>query len=378
MTDDEAFGTRRSIPSGLLISALLAGVCGCAADSASDSGAVPGAPLVIEAQGSFAVGGTVVDSPGTFDPIGQGGYTPAPDPTGQTLHGDHAYVFYQIPVDARPLPLVFWHGHGQSAKTWETTPDGRDGFQNIFLRRRFPVYVIDQPRRGRAGRSTQPVTIPATPDEQMWFGVFRLGVWPDLYPNVQFSHDTAALNQFFRQMVPNTGPYDPEVNSDAVSALFDRIGPGILVTHSQSGGLGWRTAIENANVRAIASYEPGSSFVFPVGEAPAPITHVGGTVTPVTVPLSEFMQLTRLPIVIYYGDNIPEEPSTDPGQDLWRAFRTMATLWQDAVNRHGGDVTLVELPSIGIQGNTHFPMSDLNNVEIADLLSEFLHRKGLD
>jgi hypothetical protein len=339
---------------------------------------VPGAPLVIQAQGSFAVGGTVVDSPGVFDPIRQGGYTPAPDPTGQTLHGDHAYVFYQIPVDARPLPLVFWHGHGQSAKTWETTPDGREGFQTIFLRRRFPVYVIDQPRRGRAGRSTQPVTIPATPDEQMWFGVFRLGVWPDLYPNVQFSHDTAALDQFFRQMVPNTGPYDPEVNSDAVSALFDRIGPGILVTHSQSGGLGWRTAIENGNVRAIVSYEPGSRFVFPVGEAPAPIGHVGGTVTSVTVPLSDFMQLTRLPIVIYYGDNIPDEPSADPGQDLWRAFRTMATLWRDAVNRHGGDVTLVELPSIGIQGNTHFPMSDLNNVTIADLLSEFLHGKGLD
>jgi len=48
------------------------------------------------------------------------------------------------------------------------------------------------------------------------------------------------------------------------------------------------------------------------------------------------------------------------------------------VNRHGCDVTLVELPSIGIRGNTHFPMSDLNNVTIADLLSAFLHKKGLD
>ena len=56
------------------------------------------------------------------------------DPSGQTLHGDHAYLFYQVPVNARKLPLVFWHGHGQSAKTWETTPDGREWFQNIFLR----------------------------------------------------------------------------------------------------------------------------------------------------------------------------------------------------------------------------------------------------
>ena len=364
--------------SGLLIMALIAAVHGCAGHSASPSGTAPNDLLVIRAQGSFAVGGTVVDSPGTFDPIRQGAYTPAPDPTGQTLHGDHAYVFYQLPVNPHPLPLVFWHGHGQSAKTLETTPDGREGFQNIFLRRRFPVYVIDQPRRGRAARSTQPTTITATPDEQLWYGIFRLGIWPDFFPDVQFSRDPEALNQFFRQMVPNTGPYDPAVNSDAVSALFDRIGPGILVTHSQSGGLGWRTAIKNSNVRAIASFEPGSSFVFPEGEAPAPVTHAGGTVTPVTLPLSEFMQLTKLPIVIYYGDNIPEEPSANPGQDQWRGFRAIARLWRNTVNRHGGDVTLVELPSIGIRGNTHFPMSDLNNVTIADLLSEFLHKKGLD
>jgi pimeloyl-ACP methyl ester carboxylesterase len=186
--------------------------------------AIANGPLTIQEQGSFAVGGTVVTTPGTFDAIGQGAYNPAPDPTGQTLHGDHAYVFYQVPVNARRLPLVFWHGHGQSGKTWETTPDGREGFQTIFLRRRFPVYVIDQPRRGRASRSTQPVTIAATPDEQMLFGVFRLGIWPNLYPNVAFSRDPAALDQFFRQSVPNAGPYDVEVNTNAVSALFDRLG----------------------------------------------------------------------------------------------------------------------------------------------------------
>jgi hypothetical protein len=70
----------------------------------------------------------------------------------------------------------------------------------IFLRRRFPVCLIDQPRRGRAARGTQPINIPATPDEQLWFGIFRLGAWPDFYPGVQFSRDPEALNQFFRQM----------------------------------------------------------------------------------------------------------------------------------------------------------------------------------
>src|SRR3990172_1840585 len=344
---------RATRTSRLARAGVLAVAVGCAAPTANRPSRTP-APLVIQEQGSFAVGGTVVTAPGTFDPITQGSYNPAGAvPRGQTLHGDHAYVFYQVPVNARRLPLVFWHGHGQSAKTWETTPDGREGFQNIFLRRRFPVYLIDQPRRGRAGRSTQPVTIPPTPHERVWFGAFRLGGWPNFYGNVQFSHDTAALNQFFRQSVPNTGPYDVGVNVAAVSALFDKIGPGVLVTHSQSGTLGWRTAIRNRNVRAIVSYEPGGDFVFPEGEAPA-MAFGARTFPPPTIPLAEFMELTRIPIVIYYGDNIPEEPSANPGQDQWRAFRAIARLWGNTVNRHGGDVALVELPSIGIRGNTHF------------------------
>ena len=336
-------------------------------------------PLNIQEQGSFAVGGTVITAPGTFDPIKQGAYNPnGVNPAGQTFHGDHAYVFYQVPVNARRFPLVFWHGHGQFTKTWETTPDGREGFQNIFLRRRFPVYLIDQPRRGHAARSTQTITITPTPDEQLWFGIFRLGIWPNFFPGVQFSRDPAALNQYFRQMVPNTGPYDVQVNTAAVSALFNKIGPGILVTHSQSGGLGWHTAIKNRNVRAIVSYEPGGDFPFPEGGLPQPMNLGGREVKPVAVHLSDFMRLTKIPIVIYYGDNIPDKPSVNPGQEQWRIFLEMARKWRNGVNRRGGDVTLVHLPEIGIRGNTHFPFSDLNNLEIADLLSKFFKEKGLD
>jgi hypothetical protein len=90
------------------------------------------------------------------------------------------------------------------------------------------------------------------------------------------------------------------------------------------------------------------------------------------------MLLTKIPIVIYYGDNIPDKPSTNPGQEQWRIFLEMARKWRDVVNRHGGDVTLVHLPEIGIHGNTHFLMSDLNNVQIADQLSQFLSDKKLD
>jgi len=100
--------------------------------------------------------------------------------------------------------------------------------------------------------------------------------------------------------------------------------------------------------------------------------------TPPTIPLADFPQLTKLPIVVYYGDNIPAQPSSNPGQEQWRAFQEVARRWRDAVNRHGGDVTLVELPAIGIRGNTHFPMSDLYNVVIADHLSAWLQRKQLD
>lgn len=328
-------------------------------------------PMVIQEQGSFAVGGTVISNPGTFDAINR-------SPAGQTLHGDHAYVFYQVPVRARRLPLVLWHGIGQFSKTWETTPDGREGFQNIFLRRGFPVYVIDQPRRGRAGRSMLPATITPTPDEQDWFGIFRLGIWPDFFPGVQFSRDPEALNQYFRQITPDTGPLDPALNSEAVSELFKKIGPGILVTHSHAGGMGWRVAAKSSNVHAIVSYEPGSGFIFPEGEVPPSMPSAGGALQAVSVPLSEFMLLTKIPIIIYYGDNVPAEPNANPGQDGWRVRLTMARLWADAVNRRGGDVTVVHLPEIGIRGNTHFPFSDLNNLAIADLLSEFLKKKGLD
>ena len=326
--------------------------------------------LLIKEQGSFAVGGTVIKNEGKFDYIKR-------TPEGQTFHGDHAYINYQIPANARKYPLVFWHGIGQFSKTWETTPDGREGFNNIFLRRKFGVYLIDQPRRGNASRSTVEATIKPIPDEQMWFGTFRVGIGYDYFPNVQFAKDEETLNQYFRQMVPNIGGFDTEVITNATSKLFDKIGTGVLVTHSHSGGFGWATAVKNSNIKAIASYEPGSGFLFPEGEVPAPIASSSGPVSAIGVPKSDFMKLTKIPIIIYYGDFIPEKPSENPGADGWRARMEMAKLWRDAVNKNGGDVTLIYLPEIGIKGNTHFPFSDLNNVQMLILLSKWLKRKGL-
>ncbi len=326
--------------------------------------------LQIQEQGSFAVGGIVITKKGLFDPVKL-------SPEGQTLHGDHAYVFYQVPKNPRDLPLIFWHGYGQSSKTWETTPDGREGFQNIFIRRGFPVYVIDQPRRGKAGRSTESASIEPIPDEQRWFNNFRLGLWPELFRGVQFSDKPDALEQYFRQMTPDSGPIDINVNVDAVKALFEKIGPGILVTHSHGGGMGWQTVMRSPKIRAVVSYEPGSGFVFPENEVPQPIPSSAGELRAAAASLEDFKKLTRIPVVIFYGDNIPEQPSDIPGQDNWRVRLAMAKLWADSVNRHGGDATVVHLPECGIYGNTHFPFSDLNNLEIADLLSQWLKEKGL-
>ena len=330
--------------------------------------------LSIKEQGSFAVGGTVATEPGSFD------VNNALDSQGQTFHGDHLYAFYQVPLKARKMPLVFLHGAGQSKKTWESTSDGRQGFQNIFLRRKFSVYLLDQPRRGEAGRSMVETTIKPTADEQFWFTQFRLGIYPDYFPNVQFPKDEASLEQFYRQMTPNTGPFDTKVITEAISLLFDKIGEGILVTHSQGGGPGWLTAIKNDKVKAVVAYEPYSGFVFPEGELPLPIKSNGlfGELKGVEIPLSDFNKLTKIPIVIYYGDNIADKPTEVWNKDHWRSGLEMARLWAATINRHGGDATVIHLPEIGIKGNTHFPFSDLNNIEVADELSKWLKQKGLD
>ena len=193
---------------------------------------------------------------------------------------------------------------------------------------------------------------------------------------MQFSKDPETLNQYFRSMTPNTGPFDVAVITDAVSALFDKIGPGILVTHSQSGGPGWVTAMKNPNVRAIVAYEPGSGFVFPEGEVPAPMPSAIGTLEGVAGAAGGLHEAHQDSDRHLLRRQHPRAADHEPGEDNWRVRLAMARLWRDAVNRHGGDVTLVHLPEIGIRGNTHFPFSDLNNVQIADLMSEFLNQEG--
>lgn len=331
-------------------------------------------PLTIAEQGSFFAGGKVIQQQGVYNTNNPMAHD------GQTLHGDHAYVPYQKPVTPTKYPLVFLHGAGQSGKTWETTPDGRDGFGTIFLRRGFSTYIVDQPRRGRAGNSTVSESIQVSPNDQFWFENFRMGIYPDLFEGSQFPNDQESLNQFLCQITPNTGAYDLDVISSALSATLDQIGEAILITHSQGGGPGWQIALRNTKVKAVASFEPGTEFVFPADEMPSSIPTPANDAANISlsqpIELDEFMALTRIPIVILYGDNIPAD-SEHWAFNRWYERVQVAKKWAETVNKHGGDASVIQLPEKGIYGNSHFMFAERNNLQIADLLEQWLIEKDL-
>lgn len=291
-------------------------------------------PVLLEDQGSFFAGGTVRTAEGVYR-----GNEDARDLSGETLHGDHAYVFWQRPAHARTMALVFLHG---------------------------------------AGRSTVPETISAVPDDQLWYNNFRIGVWPETLPGAAAADDAAWRDQFFRQMTPNTGAHDEDVISRAMAAVFERSGPGVLVSHSQGGGPGWRTAILSDKVRGVIAIEPGT-FPFPEGEVP-PVEETSSPfpAAGTAVPMADFLRLTKIPVLVIFGDNIPEEPTDVWGLDNWRVRLRLARRWAETVNRHGGDAAVLSLPDAGLYGNTHFLMSDRNNREVADLMERWMETHHLD
>lgn len=330
-------------------------------------------PLVIQKQGNFSVGGTVIKHSGQYDNSKFVGWDRQVE-TGQSSRVDHAFVDYQIPVGANRLPLVFVHGYGGSGVCWEMTPDGRDGFSTLMLRHGYSTYVMDLPGRGRAGRTSATKELKPLADEMFWFDIWRIGVWPDYNKGVQFRTDSAYLSQFFREMTPDLSDHTHDV--EAINALNRKIGDNVLVTHSAGGVTGWFAAMQNKTVKAVAAYEPGA-YVFPEGEVPEKIEGLTGGCAGIPVKMEQFMQLTRIPIVMYFGDYIPETPSKNLGDENWRVRLQMGRKFVECINRHGGNATLVELPKIGIHGNTHFLMQDLNNDVLADLFDSWLRQNNL-
>lgn len=317
-------------------------------------------PLIVQEQGSFFVGGNVLK-----------------DSKGNLYHADHAYVFYQKPPKPRKLPLVLLHGISQSSKTWESTPDGREGFQNIFLRQNFSTYNLTHPRRGNAGRSSDEAIIKPIFDEESWYIKWRIGVYPQYFKGVQFPQDKESLNQYMRQMTPNIGKIDFDMNAKSIATLFDKLKGAIMVAHSQGVMHTWKTIPKTDNIKAVVGLEGGGFFSFPNDE-PSPKTEADEGIEYIMVSPKVFKHFTKMPILLIYGDNIPTTKSNIKELDIWRIRLDLARAWANAVNQRGGDVRILHLPEIGIYGNTHFPMQDLNNLQIADIIASWLKEKGLD
>lgn len=310
-------------------------------------------PIVLARQGAFEVGGKVLS--------GDKG----------TLSCDHGHVEYQIPAKARAVALFMWHS--SSTKVWQNRWDGGEGYQSIFLRRDFPVYLWDGPRVGRGNWGCENQTYTAEPGrDQQNFIAWRFGTkYPEWFPGVQFpTNDPKAWEQATRARYDEFDTVkNAQLETDAAAKAIDQIGPSVLVTNSAGGWRAMLTALKTKsdNVKAIVAYEnPG--FVFPEGQGPQ---LEAGPFGPVYVPMSEFKKLTRFPIQFVWGDNVDKSA-------VWSQRLEHCKQFVDLINANGGHAEILMLPSAGLKGNTHIPFADLNNVAVADLLSAFLRRNKLD
>ncbi|MGN0253626.1 MAG: alpha/beta fold hydrolase [Lachnospiraceae bacterium] len=321
--------------------------------------------LVIAEQGIFSAGGITVTSDGTFDPENHWEETGA----GQTSHVDHANVLYQIPENETGLPMVFLHGYGQSRMGWMTTPDGREGWANMFLRMGHSVFLIDEPRRGEAGATSVSGDISTKTLDQRWYTQFRIGRWEDgkslVNEGSQFPNDDVSVDQFFRQMTPDTGmtsdmgaDFDNETVARALAAtideVYERTGKNsILVTHSQGGGPGWTAAQYTDHIAAIVAIEPGGA---PFAES------------------DEYKAVTEknIPVTMYFGDYIDNGDVSIQATGMWQMMRQTCYDFEMAYTAQGGNCTVVDLPKEGITGNDHFMFQDLNNDVIAEHIENWI------
>lgn len=315
-----------------------------------DKSAEPAPAIVIAKQGAFAVGGRVLGD------------------ARSSLHCDHGVVEYQIPPNARAVNLLMWHS--ASAVAWQARWDGGEGFQSIFVRRGFPVYLWDGPRVGRASWGCAETTYePGVGRDQQNFTAWRFGAeYPNWFDGVQFPKGNAAA--FDQAMRARYQEFDTVANaqleSDAAAVLADKIGPTVALTNSAGGLRALLTALKSDNIKGIVMYE-NVGYVFPEGEGP---DIEPGPFGPVEVPLAEFRKLTRIPLQAVWGDNVEKSPRYMEALEQARRFI-------EAINKYGGKAEILMLRDAGLTGNTHIPFADMNNVAVADLLSEFLEDEGL-
>jgi hypothetical protein len=351
----------------LLVAGSFALFCRAAmAQSVSDIVA-PREPLILKQQGSFFVGGQQTLSEATgWD------QTPPVSAFGSgDVTVDQMYVQFQIPVTSGPrskVPLVLVHGCCLSSKTWETTPDGRMGWYEYFTRLGHPTYLAEQSGRARSGfngtiynevklgmraPNEQPFVLIAT--YQFAWSIFRFGpsygvAWPD----EQFPMN--KVDELFKQVIPDlilTEVPDlaaefvtPTTNNPTVAnmaTLAHDLGGAVLVGHSQSSGFPTQAALKDlSGVRGIIQLETGCFAELTAGEVAI---------------------LAKIPILIVVGDHFsaPQPPST-------------CTTELQQINAVGGDMTFVSLPNLGLTGNSHMFMQDKNNLEVADVIENWIRR----
>jgi len=312
---------------------------------------VPLPPLSIASQGSFFVGGRDVSS-STLSSV------PRHVPVG-TITVDQMYVHYEIPADAgNRYPLTLIHGCCLTGKTWETTPDGRMGWDEYFLRKGYPVYVVDQAARGRSAFDPSSINAAKTGKmkpgdlpllfsaghEAAW-SVFRFGPkYPDVFPGMQFPLE--AQDEFWKQMVPDWSEALPTPNPTVpdLSLLAQRLNGTILISHSQSGIYPFQAAtIDTQGIEGIVVLEPGE----------CPDAH------------RDMRVFAKIPILVLFGDNIKGSPRWAPRLKQCRAF-------VHAANIAGINAELILLPEVGIPGNSHMMMQDKNNLQVADWMLDWI------
>jgi pimeloyl-ACP methyl ester carboxylesterase len=308
------------------------------------------APLNIARQGSLEAGGETV-----FCATNDGGDPNSTRwPQGRVVI-NHVYASYQYPVDQKfKYPILFNPGGGHTARVYDTTPDGREGWLTLFLREGFATYGVDRVNTGRAGSdickinavklgTAPPSELPAMnryAAESAWV-TFRWG--PEFgkpYPDTQFPVE-AADNYYPQTVTTYRDPQELRKSVNALAALLDKIGPATLQTWSSSGLMGYLTAAERPElVKGILAVEtsPGAFA---------------------EIPPDALKILAKVPIVIVIGDRAPDRVEAS------RAF-------QSKMRALGGDVTVDVLPDAGIRGNGHTLMLEKNNKEIMHRMISWL------
>ncbi len=317
-------------------------------------------PLVLREMGSFHVGGRIAEVAGKEPRMivrQPGGPLTKYDPNGQFIV-EQMYVQYFLPQNRKgKMPLLLWHGGGLTGVSYETTPDGREGWLNMFVRKGWDVYVSDAVERGRSGFAS-PDVWPSEPtflNYQDPYERFRIGEGAGSWnsdpakrrpiPGTQFPVE--AYGNFMKQNVPRWLSTDDAIIAAYVE-LVDKICPCAVLMHSQGGAFGFKVAEKRPDkFKAIVAIEPATAGV--VANAPA---------------------LKNVPVLMVFGDHVGEHLR-------WATFKKIDLAYAEAVRAGGGKVDVVNLPELGIKGNSHMMMMDKNNGQIADLIQKWLTDKGL-